>query len=65
MELNFFDEKGILGENETILLRQIQEEEYALFGQVLSEGKNNKDEFSQQEMLKKLKKLRHYLKIMK
>ena len=51
MEWNFFDEKGILGENETILLRQIQEEEYVLFGQVLSEGKNNKDDYQSDDTL--------------
>ena len=51
MEWNFFDENGVLGENETILLRRITEEEYGLFGQVLSEGKNNKEEYQTEDTL--------------
>lgn len=56
MNWNFFDQKGILGENETILLRQIREEEYGLFGQVLSEGKNNKADYQTEDTLSFYKK---------
>ena len=51
MNWNFFDENGILGENDKILLRRIEEEEYALFGQVLSEGKNNKEDYQAEDTL--------------
>ena len=51
MSWNFFDENGILGENDRILLRQIREEEYALFGQVLSEGKKNKEDYQTEDTL--------------
>lgn len=51
MEYSFFDENGILGENDRILLRQIKEEEYGLFGQVLSEGKNNKGDYQKEDTL--------------
>ena len=51
MDWNFFDENGILGENETILLRKITEEEYGLFGQVLSEGKNNKADYQTEDTI--------------
>lgn len=51
MNWNFFDENGILGENDSILLRQIREEEYALFGQVLSEGKKNKEDYQTEDTL--------------
>lgn len=51
MQWDFFDENGVLGENETILLRQIREEEHVLFGQVLSEGKNNKDDYQSEDTL--------------
>ncbi len=47
----FFAEKEILGENDTILLRKIREEEYSLFGQVLSEGKNNKEDYQSEDTL--------------
>ena len=51
MSWNFFDENGILGENDRILLRQIREEEYGLFGQVLSEGKKNKEDYQTEDTL--------------
>ena len=51
MEWKFFDENGVLGENEKFLLRAIKEEEYQLFGQVLSEGKNNKEEYQTEDTL--------------
>ena len=51
MEYKFFDENGILGENETILLRQIREDEYGLFGEVLSEGKKNKSDYQAEDTL--------------
>ena len=51
MEYRFFDDNGILGENDRILLRQIKEEEYGLFGQVLSEGKNNKGDYQKEDTL--------------
>ena len=51
MSWNFFDENGILGENDSILLRQIREDEYALFGQVLSEGKKNKEDYQTEDTL--------------
>ncbi len=51
MGWNFFDENGVLGENETILLRQIKEEEYVLFGQVLAEGKNNKADYQTEDTM--------------
>jgi len=49
MNWNFFDENGVLGENETILLRRIEEEEYSLFGQVLAEGKKNKEDYQTED----------------
>ena len=49
MEWSFFDENGVLGENDTILLRRIQDDEYILFGQVLAEGKNNKAEYQTED----------------
>ncbi|MBE5955257.1 MAG: GNAT family N-acetyltransferase [Lachnospiraceae bacterium] len=51
MGWNFFDENGLLGENETILLRQIRQEEYVLFGQVLAEGKNNKADYQTEDTM--------------
>ena len=38
-QYNFFDENGILGESDRILLRQIREEEFPLFCRILGEGK--------------------------
>ena len=51
MEYKFFDENEILGENDRILLRKIREEEYGLFGHVLSEGKNNKGDYQREDTM--------------
>ena len=51
MDWNFFDENGILGENDRILIRKIDEEEYSLFGQVLAEGKNNKEDYQNEDTI--------------
>lgn len=54
-EYNFFDENKVLGENESILLRQIRDEELPLFGEVLSEGTRKKELYQTEDSLSFLK----------
>lgn len=48
-EYCFFDEKGILGENDRILLREISREEFPLFCQILGEGRADRMIYESEE----------------
>lgn len=58
-KMKFFDEEGILGENETILLREIREEEFSLFCDILGEGGKERSVYQTPEYMEHLKEELH------
>lgn len=50
-ETTFFDENGMLGENDRILLRKIQQEEFPLFCNILGEGKKDRESYQTSEYM--------------